>query len=211
MIHGSQDIQQKRREVENSRETSGCPAQSGTGSGEAVAEEWRAIRGYEGMYEVSNQANVRSLPRTIMIRGRTPGSLSGKPMRKRLVHGYYSLGLSRNGVVRHFLVSRLVALAFIPEIEGKPNVNHINGIKTDNRIENLEWVTQKENTRHAWRTGLAKPRCGSAGPGAKLTESEVLEIRSLRRKIPNTKLATMFGVSITAIDKIHARTCWKYV
>lgn len=74
--------------------------------------------------------------------------------------GYNTIHIGKKNVPIH----RLVATAFIPNPEHKQTVNHINGIKTDNRVENLEWCTVKENNQHAWRTGLAKPTLWSKYP-----------------------------------------------
>lgn len=68
--------------------------------------------------------------------------------------GYLRIGLSNNGVSKTYKLHRLVAEMFIPKIEGKTQVNHINGIKDDNRVENLEWCTRSENSIHAVKTGL---------------------------------------------------------
>lgn len=68
--------------------------------------------------------------------------------------GYYRVGLSFNGKSKTYKLHRLIAEMFIPKIEGKNQVNHINGIKTDNRIENLEWCNNAENQKHAWDNGL---------------------------------------------------------
>ena len=74
-------------------------------------------------------------------------------------------------------IHREVALAFIPNPENKPDVNHINGNKTDNRVENLEWCTKKENMQHAFKTGLAKMKKGFESPYHRLTEEQVEYIR----------------------------------
>ena len=86
----------------------------------------------------------------------------GKVLRpKTTTRGYLRLTVSVDGRVGDQYVHRIVAETYIPNPEGKPQVNHINGDKRDNRVENLEWCTAKENTAHAIRTGLSNPRGGS--------------------------------------------------
>lgn len=70
--------------------------------------------------------------------------------------GYRRLSLNRNGIAIKYSIHRLVAAAFIPNIENKKEVNHINGIKDDNRVENLEWATQSENMQHGYKNGLCR-------------------------------------------------------
>lgn len=112
-------------------------------------ETWKPIEGYEDKYEVSTMGNVRSL--NYRNTGKThilKPVAAGK--------GYLMVGLCRNCTMKWEKVHRLVAKAFIPNPESKPQVNHINGIKTDNHIENLEWVTESENQKHAYKKGLKK-------------------------------------------------------
>jgi len=99
--------------------------------------EWKAIEGFEG-YEVSNIGNIRSFKH-------------GKIRIRKLVldsKGYYQVNLSINGKCKLQLVHRLLAIAFIPNPDNKPCIDHINRIKTDNRLENLRWATHQENNQN---------------------------------------------------------------
>ena len=111
-------------------------------------EVWRPIKGYEGMYEVSNLGNVRSLDRYVMLgnHGNQYCLLKGKPMKPHPnSRGYVKTELWKNGQGKLHLVHRLVAEAFISNPNNLPCIDHINTIKTDNRVENLRWCTNKEN------------------------------------------------------------------
>lgn len=118
---------------------------------------WKDISGYKG-YQVSNLGNVRALPKTRTL---NLGGVRHWPemiLKPHKVHsGYLLVTLTNNTGRRRWLIHRLVALAFISNPENKPEVNHINGIKTDNWIGNLEWCTKSENRKHAYRTGLQIP------------------------------------------------------
>ena len=108
-----------------------------------MIEIWRDIKGYEGLYQVSNCGRVRSSYK------------GGRILKPNLsFYGYWRVQLWRGGKGRSIYVHRLVAQAFIPNPDGKPQINHINGIKTDNRVENLEWCTNMENQLHASKTDL---------------------------------------------------------
>lgn len=110
---------------------------------------WKDVEGYEGLYQVSNKSRVRSFAKYdsgIIMKQTKEGC------------GYLQIQFKKDGKIKHYKVHRMVAKAFIPNPENKPFVNHINGIKTDNRIENLEWVTSSENLKHAHRIGLKIPQ-----------------------------------------------------
>ena len=109
-----------------------------------MEEIWKDIEDYEG-YQVSNFGRVRSLDR-YNSRGYWIKGCILKPIMDK--KGYLTVGLSKNNHIKSFKVHRLVALHFIPNIENKPEIDHINTIKTDNRVENLRWVTPKENSNN---------------------------------------------------------------
>lgn len=117
-----------------------------------MKEEWRDIPQYEGLYQVSNQGQIRSIDRIVRRNGETTKNLRGfilLPLYQK--SGYMFVFLSKNGKAKRMAIHRAVALAFIPNTENKPEVNHINEDKTDNRVENLEWATIKENRNYGTR------------------------------------------------------------
>ncbi len=115
-----------------------------------MTELWRDIPGYEGRYQVSNLGRVKSLARVVERRSNTPFQLPERLLRPRLSHkGYLLAALCKESTQKNISVHRLVAEAFIPNPADLPEVNHIDGNKTNNRVTNLEWVTTKENTKHS--------------------------------------------------------------
>ncbi len=160
---------------------------------------WRDIEeGYEEHYQVSNFGRVKSFHKGERIL--KPG-LTGR--------GYLGVNLWLDGKVKNCKVYRLVAQTFIPNPESKREVNHINGIKADNRVENLEWVTPSENMRHALQTGLQLS--GEDCSWAKLTNEQVLYIRENPDGLTNMELATKFAVCHQLISQVQLGKVFKNV
>ncbi|OLS33355.1 NUMOD4 domain-containing protein [Bacillus sp. MRMR6] len=109
---------------------------------------WKNIQGYEGYYQISNFGQVIGLERVVIGSRGSKRQIKENLMHIKLKKGYSMVRLSKNGERQNKLVHKLVAEAFITNPENKPTVNHINNITNDNRVENLEWVTQKENIQH---------------------------------------------------------------
>lgn len=151
-------------------------------------------------YMVSDTGIVRSLRRM---------GTAGGPVKQRIDHrGYMKATLSESDLAKEFFVHRLVAAAFLPDFLARPQVNHKNGQKTDNRLENLEMCTPKQNTEHADRTGLRKVRAEDNG-NSKLTWPIVRQMRAVRAAGTTfKKLASMFGVSTRTANIIIRNLSW---
>lgn len=177
-------------------------------------EEWRDVVGHEGCYQVSNKGRVKSLAKIVNSRfgqRRVPErilkpSVCGK--------GYLRLSLRNDNwrTKKNYLVHRLVAFAFLECLDTRrKHVNHKDGCKLNNKVDNLEWVTNQENMDHAVKTGLIKN--GSDASLAKLNEFDVLIIRDMiKRKIVTQKwLAEKFNVNPQTISKAVTYKTWKHV
>lgn len=162
--------------------------------------EWKQVVGYEGRYMVSSDGQVYS-------------TYLNRPLRSWDAKGYRLVRLydgSRPKCPRDHLVHRLVAAAFIGT--DSREINHKNGIKDDNRPSNLEYTTRSENLLHAFRNGLAKRLVGEAGPGAKLTDKAVSQIRQmLDSGVTQREIAAQFGVCKMTILRIKTGRSWKHV
>jgi hypothetical protein len=161
-------------------------------------EEWKDIKGYEGLYSVSTKGIVFS-------------HISNKNLKNvKHVRNYLGVNLYKNKKHKSRSIHRLVAEAFIPNPENKPEVNHIDGDPSNNNVENLEWVTPSENVIHSYRTGLAYGMCGENHGRAKLKLEDVEEIRSLKRNgYSIRKIMKMFNISKAHAENIVAYRVWK--
>lgn len=177
-------------------------------------EVWQSVKGYEGIYEVSTYGRVKSLTRKIRSRYGCQRVVKGKVLYRKPRKNYIQVELCKKGVRTQYLIHRLVANAFLPNPENKPQVNHKDGDKSNNNLQNLEWVTQSENQKHAIRTGLAKAPCytGEKSPVSKLKEIDVLMIRSLRDcSFSFEDIAERFNIHPTHASAIYHKKTWKHI
>jgi hypothetical protein len=164
-------------------------------------EVWASVKGFEGQYEVSSIGNIRSVDRLVHHYKGGKRLYKGTAKNTRLnKDGYIRCNLKNDGKRYDYTVHRLVANAFIPNPNSKPQVNHINGVKTDNRIENLEWCTQSENNIHATKHRLVE---------TKLTDSEALLVHNSSLSL--RKLAKIYNVSSGIIWRIKNEKSYKHL
>lgn len=173
-------------------------------------EVWKDIKGFENYYQVSDLGNVRSITRFIDNPLGGLKQLTGKPMNPYLNKKGYLLVTLRNQHRKVAKIHRLVAKAFIPNPENKPEVNHKNGVKTDNSKDNLEWSTNRENIDHSWSTGLNK-NYGENHANSKFTESDILAIRLNENCLKQKELAKIYNTTQGVISKIQSRIRWKHI
>lgn len=159
-------------------------------------EEWRAIAGYAGYYEVSNLGRVRSLDR-IDCRGQRR---KGKVLKPCPRPDYAFVGLCRGGRVAFVAVHRLVMAAFVGPVPEGMEVNHIDRGKTNNALWNLEYVTRRENVLHAYATGTRRTRIRRVN---RLSRENVEHIRELRgRGVSASQIARLYQVTPTNICRL---------
>jgi len=178
-----------------------------------MLETWVPISEYETQYEVSNLGNVKSVDRFCASRWGTPRRVKGRMMKLfKTPQGYLQVLLCRNGMSKKFFIHRLVASAFIANSHNYPQVNHLDGNKSHNSVENLEWNSCQQNCHHALENKLYVTAKGSDAGQAKLTEDIVRDIREQAAVgIWHKTLAAQYGVGRKAITKIVNNQRWKHV
>lgn len=163
-------------------------------------ETWKPVKGFESTYEVSNTGHVRRV-----------GEFTRR--KPQLTHkGYHKIFLYDGNKKKALFVHRMVAEAFLPRRSGKDIINHKNGHKLHNFVENLEWVTHKENIRHGWRTGLLNPNRGTKHGMSVLTEEIVKKIRKEYASGETfVSIAKELGVAASTVRNAIIRKTWTHV
>ena len=174
-----------------------------------TVEVWKDIEGYEGIYQISNTGQVKSLAR------KCSGRYSNREIIKKPFvekDGYFTVGLYKDGKYRYCRVHRLVAIAFIPNPNNYPEVNHIDENKQNNNVENLEWCTTRYNLTYGHRLDCAR---GERNHRHKLTADQVKEIRRVYKKgdleYGQSALGKKYGIAHGSIAAIVQGKSWKHI
>lgn len=181
-----------------------------------IMETWKDIEGYEGYYQISSLGNARSLDRVVPHKRNKLGKarLKGGPLKVRVSdRGYISYALRKNGKMKSVKAHRLVGLAFLLNPFNFAELNHIDGDKKNNAVENLEWCTRQHNIIHGFKMGLIKVPRGEKQRSAKLSEETVFCIRSNYKegKTSISEMAKNLNVNYSTINRVVKRKTWKHI
>lgn len=157
-------------------------------------EEWKDLLEHNN-YEISNYGNIKNKTTRHILK---PQIKSG---------GYAYIGLRIDGTKKHYSLHRLVVKYFVSGEKEYFEVNHIDGNKLNNRFDNLEWISHKENMKHAHDSGLNNKFTRNS----KLTETQVLEIFNSRSLKGAVQLAKEYNVNVTTIRDIINRKSWTHI
>ena len=171
-------------------------------------EVWKKIKGYEGIYEISSHGNIKSCSRLDI--------LGHNRKEKILKNGYtttkyHMVILRKNNRIKAHRVHTLVGNHFISNPHNKPQINHKDFNRTNNYIENLEWVTQKENIRHAWDNGACTNPSGEKNGMNKLTEKQIIDIRKIGKAKTLLEISKIYNISFQHVGAILNNKLWKHL
>lgn len=171
--------------------------------------QWKDIEGYEGFYQVSSAGTVRSITRRVSNPHRTLSFLKGKQLKVATVpRGYRLVVLQKDGRAKTFRVARLVASAFLKKPSSKIEVNHKDGVRDNDSLDNLEWVSRSQNALHAYKLGLQK-QGNEHGKAVSVSQFVKVGIRDSVSKVATFGTITEAS-RITGIERTNiSRTCVK--
>lgn len=162
---------------------------------------WKYIIGFGDKYQISNYGQVKSFKRGTGV--------IMKPVKNR--YGYLTIKLVYFKQKKRFYIHRLVTSYFLENPLNKDFVNHIDGNKANNNLQNLEWCTNSENMRHADKIGLRKMPKGNKNSMAKLTDSQVREIKFNRFGVYQKDIAKEFNIARQTVSKILSGKQWSHI
>jgi hypothetical protein len=169
---------------------------------------WADIEGYEGSYQVSNMGRVKSLDRLVNNKSSSYTRKGNIKSPKNSGSGYLQVSLCKNGIVKNFLIHRLVAKAFIKNPYAKGTVNHLNCNTRDNRSSNLEWATLSENIKYAFKKGKKPTRYWSGKTGINSSRgTHIFQLDKLNHNIVNEFGSAMEAYRITGINDRDISSC----
>lgn len=175
-------------------------------------EEWKDVEGYEGIYQVSNLGRLKSLERIVHSKKwdrREPSKILSPPQLK---SGYLIASLHKEGKTKSVLLHRLIAKAFIPNPNNLPQVNHKDGNKQNNMIDNLEWVSAQDNIIHAYTNNLMHPAHGIKINVGHFVEEDIRNIRRMALTgMSQRKIAAEYGVHQGSIWLILKGKTYRWV
>jgi len=175
---------------------------------------WKSVKGYEGLYEVSNFGRMKSLSKKVRNGANSycvrkeiilTGTISNK--------GYVKVILVKDGQKQQYSVHRIVMMMFVPNPNNMPQVNHLDTNKQNNAVSNLEWCDGSRNMKHACKNGLRDFLKGETHPTAKLSTKEVLEIRRIwdTNMVKIHEIAEIFNITYANAQSIVKRHSWKHI
>lgn len=174
-----------------------------------MIEQWKDIKGYEGLYQISNTDKVKALKRTTyMLINNCYRTYKEKVLKHNIANGYLTVLLYKNKIASRKSIHVLKAIAFIPNPDKLPEVNHIDNDPLNNDLKNLEWCTHVHNINHKVIQG--RQAKGETHGMVKLNEKKIKKIRSLKG-FTQRELAKKFNVYESTIQKIINKRTWKHI
>lgn len=173
---------------------------------------WKDVVGWEGLYQVSSLGRFKSLSREKTIGSRGKKIMKSFIMKQNEVKGYLTILFYNNSIRKKYQSHRVVANHFIQNIENKKTVNHINGNKKDNTVNNLEWLNHSEQQKHAVKIGLRNKTLGENSNFSKLNETSIKAIRELyKQKVKQKEIALMYNINRNTVHSIVNKITWKHI